>query len=120
MILSAGATLYSLVLLVCVFGGGSIIRLYGDSCGLSLMDPSSWFSSMIMIGSPWCRGLNWLGYISTTVVENIWYHALANAITWGIAKVPILNSDIVGRKPSDNSINGIGVRRSPRNVDKVE
>ena len=106
--LSAGATLYTLVLLVCMFGGGSIIRVYGDTCGLSLLDPGSWFTSMVMIGSPWCRGLNWLGYISTTVVENIWYHVLANAITWCIAKVPILNNDIVGRKPGDRSLNFVG------------
>ena len=104
MILTAGATLYSLVLVVCVFFGGSIIRLYGDTCGLSLMDPSSWYSSMILIGSPWCRGLNWLGYISTTVLENIWYHALANVVTWTIANVPILNTKMVGRNPSDRGL----------------
>ena len=117
MFLSAAATLYSLVLLGCVFGGGSIIRIYGDTCGLSLFDPGSWFTSMVLIGSPWCRGLNWVGYVSTTIVENIWYHALANAITWSIAKVPILSKDMVGRKVGDK---GLGVGRGGLDSSKIE
>ena len=42
---------YVLVLLGAVFGGGSLIRLYGNTCGLSIIDPSSWLRASITIGS---------------------------------------------------------------------
>lgn len=76
------AVIYTCVIAACVFGGGGLIRLYGETCGLSLFDPKSWISSIILVGSPWCRGLNWLGYVTTSVIENVWYHMIANIITW--------------------------------------
>ena len=93
------AIVYTAILIVCMFGGGGIIRLYGDTCGLSLMDPSSWGRSMVLIGSPWCRGLNWLGYVSTSVVENIWYHMLANVVTWVCTTLPFRDAKIPNRLP---------------------
>jgi hypothetical protein len=91
------AIVYTAIIFACVFGGGGIIRLYGDTCGLSLMDPGSWARSMLLIGSPWCRGLNWLGYVTTSVVENIWYHMIANGITWICTTLPIGNAKIPDR-----------------------
>ena len=88
------AFLYTAILFACVFGGGGVIRLYGDTCGLSLLSPSTWASSLVLIGSPWCRGLNWVGYVSTTIVENIWYHIIANALTWVCSSIPIHGSKI--------------------------
>ena len=71
---------YTAFILSCIFGGGSIIRLYGDTCGLSILNPSSWFGSAVLMGSPWCRGLNWMGFIVSSVIENIWYHLIASFI----------------------------------------
>lgn len=79
---------YILILFLAVFGGGSIIKLYGDTCGLSIFQPTSWLSSMILIGSPWCKGLNWLGHISTNIIENIWYHLVLGAIGYVYNYIP--------------------------------
>ena len=65
---------YILVLLGAVFGGGSMIRLYGNTCGLNLLEPSSWLRAFVTIGSPWCRVLNWVGYMATSIVEHLWFH----------------------------------------------
>jgi hypothetical protein len=85
--------LYSLILLLSVFGGGGIIRIYGDTCGISLFDPGDWGRVFILMGSPWCRGLNWLGYATTSIVENIWYHTISNIAGYVLLNIP--NSNII-------------------------
>ena len=45
--------IYLLILFIGIFGGG-IIRLYGNTCGLTIFD-ISWGSSM-MLGSPGVMG----------------------------------------------------------------
>ena len=72
--------LYVTFIVGIIFGGGSIIRLYGNTCGLSILDPGSWFRSTILMASPWCRGLNWMSYIVSSVIENIWYHGIASIV----------------------------------------
>ena len=65
---------YTLGVFGLVLGGGSMIKLYGDTCGASPLVPSSWFRSFMLMGSPWCRFLNWMGYLCTSVMEMFWYH----------------------------------------------
>merc|ERR1712146_455315 len=79
---------YILVLLGAVFGGGSMIRLYGNTCGLNLLDPSSWLRAFVTIGSPWCRALNWVGYMSTSIVEHLWFHLFGVIISTFVTFVP--------------------------------
>lgn len=79
---------YILVLLGAVFGGGSLIRLYGNTCGLSLIEPSFWLRASITIGSPWCKLLNWVGYVTTSIVEHLWFHLFGIIMTSFVAFLP--------------------------------
>lgn len=81
-------SLYTLIVLASVFGGGSLIRLYGETCGLSLLSPGTWFQSFVLIGSPWCRTLNWLGHMATMVMEYIWFHLATMFVGWISAYIP--------------------------------
>ena len=87
-ILKTSAFAYSLVLFLSVIGGGSIIRLYGDTCGLNIFDPSTWLRATVIIGSPWCKGLNWLGYTATCIVEHLWLHLIGLSMTTFVAYIP--------------------------------
>ena len=79
---------YVLVLLGAVFGGGSLIRLYGNTCGLSIIEPSSWLRASITIGSPWCKLLNWVGYVTTSIVEHLWFHLFGILMTSFVTFLP--------------------------------
>ena len=79
---------YVLVLLGAVFGGGSLIRLYGNTCGLSIIEPSSWLRASITIGSPWCKLLNWVGYVTTNIVEHLWFHLFGIMMTSFVTFLP--------------------------------
>ena len=79
---------YVLVLLGAVFGGGSLIRLYGNTCGLSIIEPSSWLRASITIGSPWCKLLNWAGYVTTNIVEHLWFHLIGIIMTSFVTFLP--------------------------------
>ena len=68
------AITYALVLIFAILGGGSVIRLYGETCGVNIFDPSTWLRATMTIGSPWCKALNWVGYMSTSIVEHLWFH----------------------------------------------
>ena len=83
--------IYTIILFVSIFGGGSIIKIYGETCGLSILSPSEWGRSLMLMGSPWCRGLNWLGYTSTTIVEHIWYHIITNIVALVCIDIPGIN-----------------------------
>ena len=72
--------IYTIILFVSIFGGGSIIKVYGETCGLSILSPSEWGRSLMLMGSPWCRGLNWMSYIVSNIIENIWYHGIASCV----------------------------------------
>ena len=80
--------MYITVLVGAILGGGTIIRIYGNTCGLSLLDPSSWLMAAVTIGSPWCKALNWMGYMATSIVEHLWFHLFGIVVTWFIAFVP--------------------------------
>lgn len=87
-VLKTSAMAYVMVLILAILGGGSIIRLYGETCGLSLLDPSTWLRATITIGSPWCKALNWFGYMATSIVEHLWFHIFGLFITTFLAYVP--------------------------------
>ena len=108
---------YVIFVMGCIFGGGSVIRLYGNTCGLSLFDPSGWFTSTVLMGSPWCRGLNWVGFIVSSVVENIWYHLIASSVGI-IYSFSGMNTKSVGRP--DISSPGCGPSRPDLNTHGVE
>ena len=62
-----GATLISAVMF-----GSCAIRLYGDTCGVSIFEPRTWARPFIVMGSSWCKSLHWLAYSSTYLVEHMW------------------------------------------------
>ena len=49
-------------------------------CGISLMDPSTWFTSAVFMTSPICRGLNMSMQLSIQVMDYVWYHLTALAL----------------------------------------
>lgn len=87
-VLKTSALTYALVLIVAILGGGSIIRLYGETCGISLLDPSTWLRGIFIIGSPWCKALNWGGYMATSIVEHLWFHLFGVFVTTFLSYVP--------------------------------
>jgi hypothetical protein len=87
-LLKTTAFTYSLILFLSIIGGGSIIRLYGDTCGLNVFDPTTWLRAAVVIGSPWCKGLNWLGYTATCIVEHLWLHLIGLSVTTLVAYIP--------------------------------
>ena len=63
---------YAVVFSACLFLHSGLIRLYGDTCGLSLHN----IHRLLTVGSPWCHGLNWACWATGQVVERGWYHAV--------------------------------------------
>ena len=86
--LKNSVTIYLLVLLGSIFGGGSLIRFYGQTCGLNLFDWTTWGTAFITIGSPYCKGLNWICYTTTSIVEHLWLHLLGLLVTSIVAYLP--------------------------------
>jgi hypothetical protein len=79
------------VILCCVFIGGSITRIYGYYCGIDIYNPSSWWTSFILHGSPYCKFLNNLSFYSHFILENIYIY-IAMAIMAKFSNVlPFLN-----------------------------
>lgn len=87
-VLKTSAMTYAMVLILAILGGGSLIRLYGETCGLNILDPSTWLRATITIGSPWCKALNWVGYMATSIVEHLWLHLFGLLVTSLVAYVP--------------------------------
>ena len=87
-IFKSTAFLYLLVLLVSIFGGGLIVRFYGETCGINIFKPRTWIMTATLMGSPYCKTLNWLSFISTSVVENMYWHILTITITYLLSFVP--------------------------------
>ena len=69
-----GLAIYTVSITLLFLSGGSAIRLYGETCGVNPLIPSTWFRSFILVGSPWCKFLNWIGYLSNSIMEMFWYH----------------------------------------------
>ena len=73
---------YSLMVhLFIIFLSCILIRIYGNTCGISILYPSSWLSSFLLVGSPYCRGLNWATNLTSGIVENLWFHLISNLLT---------------------------------------
>ena len=68
------------VVVVAVVGGGIVNSVYGDICGFGWDDPSTWVRTALMIASPTCRTLAWLGYTSSLVIDHAHYQ-VAGSIT---------------------------------------
>ena len=86
--MQSSAIIYGMVLIVAIFGSGFVIRLYGETCGLRISEPSTWLNSTVTIGSPWCKSLNLAGYITTNIVEHLWFHLFGLSITAMVAYLP--------------------------------
>ena len=104
-LVKGGLTMYTILLIGVVFGGGSLIRLYGNVCGLSIMEPYTWANSMMLMGSPVCRCMNWAVYASMQIMEYIWLHMAAlvvGHITTTFPSVVITRKSVTNLN-SDNS-----------------
>ena len=60
------------ILFAVSFTTGFIISIYGNTCGIDILHPSSWPFSLIIVGSPWCSRLATLSLWMTTAIENMW------------------------------------------------
>lgn len=65
---------YIVFFIFIVITHGGLINLYGHTCGISFMTPSSWFTYVIMTGSQWCKMLNWLTYVTDNIINHIWIY----------------------------------------------
>ena len=66
-----GAVIYFSLLFIVIFAHGILINVYGQTCGLSLFNPTSWLYYIVTSGSPWCRMLNHCIYMTDTIVQHI-------------------------------------------------
>ena len=85
---------YILILIVNCFVGGFMTSLYGRTCGIDLTNPSTWFHTFTMIGSPTCKTLNWICYISNTATENVFTQATTILLTWFTVNIPTITNNI--------------------------
>ena len=79
---------YILIIISTVFLGGFITRFYGNTCGISPFEPSYWVYSFILMGSPYCKMLNFLCYACNSILENIWIHFGAILMTQFMKYIP--------------------------------
>ena len=69
------------VIICCVFIGGGITNIYGYYCGINIYEPSTWFSSFILHGSPFCKFLNTLTFYSHYILENLYIYIVLGLLT---------------------------------------
>jgi hypothetical protein len=67
---------YVLTLFFTIMASGVVTRFYGETCGINILSPTTWGTSIALMGSPLCRYLNWVGQVSNTIVESIWMHMM--------------------------------------------
>jgi len=72
---------YFSTIVVCLFFSGFVIRHYGDTCGINIYRPDTWATTLVLMGSPYCRMLNQIGQISGNIMENLWIHVIATGMT---------------------------------------
>ena|SRR3989344_5467579 len=65
---------YILIVFLTFCIGNGIISIYGDTCGFHLFRPSTWVSSWIILGSPWCKYLGFMGQLTNEIASTLWYH----------------------------------------------
>ena len=83
---------YFTTIVGCLFFSGFIIRYYGDTCGINIYRPDTWFTTLVFMGSPYCRILNQIGMISGNIMENIWFHVLATVMSRVVIWIPFASS----------------------------
>lgn len=85
---------YIATLLAAFLLGGLSISLYGHTCGLF---SNGWYfwNALLLTGSPWCQGLNWLSHINTLIVGQAWWHSLSAIVSiFGLATLQHLTSGV--------------------------
>ena len=80
--------IHTILLVIAILFGGSIIRLYGNTCGISIFEPYGWIKASVLIGSSWCKTLNWIGYVTTNIVENMWFHIFGIVFNLFLSFIP--------------------------------
>ena len=80
--------MYVMSVFLSILTGGSIIRIYGSTCGFNIFEPDTWFTSVMVMGSSYCKCLNWLGYLTGITVDNIWIHVCTILMSFLYLKKP--------------------------------
>ncbi len=93
--------IYICIIILIVFLGGTFIKLYGNTCGISFLEPSTYVTSFILMGSPFCKTLNYLCYASSCLLENIWIHFGTICIAKILYYIPesFKNKEIIRKEP---------------------
>jgi hypothetical protein len=92
-ILNSIWTTYLLTIICCLFFSGFIIRYYGDTCGINIYRPDTWVTTLALMGSPYCKTLNYIGQISGSIMENLWIHLIATGMSRIVIWVPFAKKD---------------------------
>jgi hypothetical protein len=79
---------YVLTLFFTIIAGGVVTRFYGDTCGIDFFTPTTWWTSIALMGSPLCRYLNWIGQVANTIVESIWLHMMTVGLITLSTRIP--------------------------------
>lgn len=69
------------VIICCVFIGGAITNIYGYYCGINIYEPSTWFISLMLHGSPFCKFLNNLAFYSHYILENLYIYIILGLLS---------------------------------------
>ena len=65
-------SVYTCMLLSTVVGHSMLIRVYGETCGISLRN----LMRLVTVGSPWCSGLHWMCQVTGELAGRVWYHII--------------------------------------------
>jgi len=79
---------YLCIVLLSFLGGGVAVNLYGQYCGINIFEPSAWVRTFVIMGSPLCKSLNWVGYMMGNVVEHMWFHLINLMVTTFLTFIP--------------------------------
>ena len=79
---------YVSIIFIATIFGGLVTRIYGNTCGIDIISPFSWTQTLILMGSPYCKTLNYISYASTIILENIWIHFGTIIITCIFKNIP--------------------------------
>jgi hypothetical protein len=91
-ILNSIWTTYLFTVIICLFFSGYIISYYGETCGINIYRPDTWVTTLALMGSPYCKMLNYIGQVSGNIMENLWIHLIATAMSRVVIWVPFANS----------------------------
>ena len=57
-------------------GTGSVVRVYGNTCGVDAWNPATWSNAILTAGSSWCRALQTLSAAGTYLTEHWALHTV--------------------------------------------